>query len=264
MRYPGAEWRPISINYQPGGCVPRYLILHVMQGTLAGTDSWFRNPAAQVSAHFGIGKEGAVYQWCDTADTAWHAAQANPVAIGVEHEGDSGDSLTDAQLAADAELLAWATEHHPIPLQITNDPVHGSGLAWHGLGGTAWGGHFDCPGSPIVAQRPAIIARAQAIRTPSPAPAPVMLPPALPEDPMLLNKGTGAVTPVAIPDTAKSLRFLAAGTAELEVTFHGSPPQALVLSWAGGSHSLIPPARVYAALVTRTDAGGGDVCVVAQ
>jgi hypothetical protein len=263
MRYPGAEWRPISINYQPGGCVPRYLILHVMQGTLAGTDSWFRNPAAQVSAHFGIGKAGNVYQWCDTADTAWHAADANPVAIGVEHEGDSGDSLTPAQLLADEKLFAWATEHHPIPLQITDDPVSGAGLAWHGLGGTRWGDHVNCPGPPIVAARPAILAAAIQIRkgtSPAPSPAPVTVP----GDPMLLNTGAGAVTPIAIPDTAKSLRFLAAGTAELSVTFHGAAPQALSLSWAGGSHSLTPPADVWAALVTRTDAGTGDVCVVAQ
>lgn len=175
MRYPGAQWRPISVNYQMGGCAPRYLVLHIMQGTLTGTDSWFRNPAAQVSAHFGVGKNGTILQWVDTADTAWHAADANPVAIGVEHEGNAGDSLTSAQIAADAKLYAWAHEHHPIPLALTTDPVHGSGLAWHGLGGASWGGHLDCPGPPIVAERAAILAAAQVIVTPPkppPAPAP--------------------------------------------------------------------------------------------
>src|ERR1035441_10075151 len=164
MRYPGAEWKPLSTNYQTGGCTPHYLILHIMEGTLPASDSWFRNPQAQVSAHFGVGKDGAVIQWVDTADTAWHAANANGVAIGVEHEGNAGDSLTAAQVVADAKLLAWASEHHPIPLQVTNDPQHGSGLAYHGLGGGAWGGHLQCPGSPIVAQRPDLITRAKAIR----------------------------------------------------------------------------------------------------
>lgn len=170
MRYPGAEWKPLSVNYQPGGCRPRYLILHIMEGTLAGTDSWFRNPAAEVSAHFGVGKDGTLYQWVDTGNTAWHAVSANPVAIGVEHEGDSGQVLTDAQLETDAKLLAWATEHHPIPMQITDNPVDGAGLAWHGLGGAAWGGHLQCPGAPIVAQRPRLLAMAKAVLNP---PAPV-------------------------------------------------------------------------------------------
>ncbi len=31
------------------------------------------------------------------------------------------------------------------------------------MGGNAWGGHFDCPGKPIIAERAAIIARAQAL-----------------------------------------------------------------------------------------------------
>ena len=73
MRYPGAEWRPISVNYRTGGNTPALAIIHIMQGTLAGTDSWFRNPAAEVSAHFGVGKDGTVIQWVDTSDTAWHA-----------------------------------------------------------------------------------------------------------------------------------------------------------------------------------------------
>ena len=73
-RYSGAQWRPISINYNLGGIAPRILIVHIMQGTLAGTDSWFRNPDAQVSAHFGVGKTGTIYQWVDTANRAWHAS----------------------------------------------------------------------------------------------------------------------------------------------------------------------------------------------
>jgi hypothetical protein len=161
MKYPGAEWKPIGVNYRHGGCTPRFIVLHIMVGTLAGTDSWFRNPAAQVSAHFGIGKSGTVYQWVDTNDTAWHAAAANDVSIGVEHEGMPGDSLTPAQLEADAKLAAWAHKAHGIPLVLMNE-TGGAGIAWHGLGGAAWGDHPDCPGSRIVGQRQAIIDAAEA------------------------------------------------------------------------------------------------------
>jgi hypothetical protein len=163
MRYPGAEWRPISVNYRSGGNTPTLQITHIMQGTLAGSDSWFRNPAAQVSAHFGIGRSGEVIQWVDTSDTAWHAMAANDRSIGVEHEGDSGETLTAAQMEADAKLFAWATEHHDIPLSLAHAPS-GSGLAYHALGAASWGGHLQCPGRPIIAQLPAILKLAQQIR----------------------------------------------------------------------------------------------------
>ena len=167
MRYPGAEWRPVSVNYRSGGNTPKFMIIHIMQGTLAGSDSWFRNPAAQVSAHFGVGKDGTVIQWVDTSDTAWHAMAANGCSIGVEHEGDSGDVLTAAQVKADAKLLAWVAEHHAVPVSLARSP-QGSGLAYHAMGAASWGGHLQCPGQPVVAQLPQIIALAIAIRQEKP------------------------------------------------------------------------------------------------
>jgi N-acetylmuramoyl-L-alanine amidase-like protein len=162
MRYPGAEWRPISINYRSGGNIPTLFIVHIMQGTLAGSDSWFRNPRAQVSAHFGVSKAGTIYQWVDTHDTAWHAMSANHRSIGVEHEGDTGEHLTAAQLEADAKLFAWSTEHHAIPASLARGP-EGSGLAYHALGSSSWGGHLQCPGQPIIGQLPAMLKRAKQI-----------------------------------------------------------------------------------------------------
>jgi len=151
-RYPDAEWHP-SPNFTPGNH-PRIYVLHIMQGSLAGTDSWFTEFAsqAQASAHFGIGKDGRVIQWVDTADQSWNCENGNPVTIGVEHEGFAGEELTGAQIAADEKLAVWCHLVHGIPLTPTND-VNGSGTGWHGMGGGPWGGHEDCPGSPIVAQR---------------------------------------------------------------------------------------------------------------
>jgi len=151
--YPQAEANLIAVNFWHGGNQPRLMIMHIMQGTLAGTDSWFRNPASQVSAHFGIGKDGKVVQWVDTANQAWHAAQANSYSVGVEHEGFSGDPLTDAQMDTDIALLSWLHEVHPdIALWVNSRPYSGRGLSWHGLGGVAWGDHPNCPGAPIVHQ----------------------------------------------------------------------------------------------------------------
>jgi hypothetical protein len=165
-RMPGATWRPVP-NCTTGGQDAVYgVVLHIMEGTLDGSDSWFRNPASQASAHFGVGKDGRIYQWVDTDDRAWAQAGGNRTWISVEHEGHGGDSLTAAQLAATARIVAWAHTVHGVPLQST-DSVTGRGIGWHGMGGAAWGGHYDCPGSPIKAQRAAIIAAAKG-GTPTP------------------------------------------------------------------------------------------------
>ena len=157
-RYPLALWRPINVNYSKGGNEPRLLIVHIMQGTIDGTDSWFRNPISTVSAHFGVAKDGTVIQWVNTEDIAWHAVAANPISIGVEHEGFSGEPLTNLQLDATAELLGWAQTQYPaINDWINTRPDVGSGLSWHGLGGIAWGNHPNCPGAPIVHQLPEIL-----------------------------------------------------------------------------------------------------------
>lgn len=260
MRYPGAEWRPIAVNFQRGGNSPKFLIEHIMQGTLAGTDSWFRNPASEVSAHFGIGKSGEVIQWVDTADVAWHAMAANHESIGVEHEGDTGQQLTPAQLEADSRLLAWAHKHHPIPLRLAHHPVLGAGLAYHALGGEAWGGHLQCPGAPIVAQLPLILKNARHPHEPKP-PAPATLL----EDPMLLNRGAGAITPVALPSSCTKVRFFTAvGVASIEWQLVGEVAHPLAVSWASGSQVVDIAAGKNGIRVTRVDAGVNDVSVALE
>ncbi|MFJ8394382.1 peptidoglycan-binding protein [Streptomyces sp. NPDC094144] len=167
-RFSEASWRPIPVNYTADGQDSvQGVVIHIMAGTLAGTDSWFRNPAAQASSHFGTGKSGALYQWVDTADRAWAQAGGNRTWLSVENEGNGGDTLTNAQLDRCAAVLRWAHEVYGVPLQVATG-VNGKGLGWHGMGGAAWGGHTSCPGSKIVAQLPEIVRRAGgSVSTPS-------------------------------------------------------------------------------------------------
>jgi hypothetical protein len=159
---PEAENKRISVNFNKGGNSPKLLIVHIMEGSLAGTDSWFHNPQSQVSAHFGVGKDGTIYQWVGTNNIAWHAMEANNHSIGVEHEGFSGNKLTDQQVHSTGKILRWAHGEHPdISLWLNTRPFQGSGLSYHALGGDAWGGHLQCPGSPIVAQLDDILAVAK-------------------------------------------------------------------------------------------------------
>ncbi|WP_433252832.1 peptidoglycan recognition protein family protein [Streptosporangium sp. CA-135522] len=169
-----ATWKPISGNFTPDGQVEvRGVVLHIMAGTLSGTDSWFRNPRAQASSHFGTGKQGALYQWVDTRDRAWTQGQGNRSWVSIENEGKGGDELTDAQLDRCAQVLAWAHHEHGVPLQVAIDP-DGRGLGHHSMGGRAWGGHLQCPGARIIAQKPEIVRRARllVIGRPQPKPAP--------------------------------------------------------------------------------------------
>jgi lysozyme len=87
-------------------------------------------------------------------------------------------------------------------------------------------------------------------------------PSALPEDAMLLNKGAGAVTPLAIPSGAAAVRLYCAGAAELEYQFPGDPAQRLAL--AGFSAVIRVPPGHHAVKITRVDAGTGDVCAVSE
>lgn len=162
-KYSGATWRPISINFTKGGQASvRGLVVHIMAGTLVGTDSWFRNSKARASSHFGTNKTGTLYQWVDTADRAWAQANGNSTWLSIENEGQGGDTLTDAQINRIAEVFAWVHKTYNVPLQVASG-VNGKGLGYHAMGGSSWGGHTSCPGSKIVAQLPEIVKRAKVI-----------------------------------------------------------------------------------------------------
>ena len=111
---------PCNFTKGRGGLKPRAIVIHIMSGTLIGTDAWFQNPKAQASTHYGIGKKGEIHQYVEEADMAWHAGtiinptwkglnpkvNANKELIGIEHEGQSTDVWTEEMKNASAELIA--------------------------------------------------------------------------------------------------------------------------------------------------------------
>lgn len=166
MMMPGATWVGPTVNRTPramGTIIG--LVLHIQDGNEQGTEAWQRNPASQVSSHFLLPKAGGVRQMVDTADRAWCQVSGNRQWVSVECEGHSGDQLTPGQLAGAAQILSWLHLTYGVYLRLANDPtattVQQGGLAYHALGGKAWGDHLACPGAPIIAQRPAIITAAQ-------------------------------------------------------------------------------------------------------
>lgn len=121
-----------SSNFWVGrkGYRPEAVVIHIMDGTLPGTDSWFANPASQVSAHYGIGKSGEVHQYVQENDAAWHAGRVdtpiwklirpnvnpNLYTIGIEHEGKPDEGWTEAMKQSSATLIREICQRWQVPI----------------------------------------------------------------------------------------------------------------------------------------------------
>jgi predicted chitinase len=81
------------------------------------------------------------------------------------------------------------------------------------------------------------------------------------EDSMLLNKGQDAITPIALPDGIKTVRFFSNQPAQLAVdTRDGHPVTKLDLNNAS-AHVVTVPHAIHAFVAHRLDAGSNDISV---
>lgn len=142
------------------------LILHVQAGNNA-LSGWFNNPAASASSTWWAGKAGGREQYGDPdCDKFWAQSAGNSTYHSVETEGYPSEPLTSAQIDSCATIYAWGHLRYGWPLKLAEKPGE-SGLGWHGMGGSAWGGHTGCPGDIRKAQRKDILRRAQELLAPS-------------------------------------------------------------------------------------------------
>lgn len=119
--YPDAKWAAAHANNFAKGRAETLnkIVIHVTQGSYAGSISWFQNPDAQVSAHYVVrSSDGEVTQMVRDTDTAYHARSANASSLGIEHEGyvDDASWFTDAMYASSAKLTRHLADAHGIPL----------------------------------------------------------------------------------------------------------------------------------------------------
>lgn len=110
----GAIWRP-SPNFGPrrDGARPDMVVLHyTAMATAQAALARLSDPAAQVSAHYLIARDGQLFQLIDEAARAWHAgagcwgavSDINSRSIGIELDND-GTSPFSAPLMARLEAL---------------------------------------------------------------------------------------------------------------------------------------------------------------
>jgi LysM repeat protein len=86
--------------------------------------SWFNNPAAQVSSHYTIDKDGRIVQHVRDEDRAWHAGKSewkgvpgvNDYGLGIEmvNLNDGGDPYPEAQHQASVLLCAYLCRKYSI------------------------------------------------------------------------------------------------------------------------------------------------------
>ncbi len=187
--YGPALWTQASTSNfsvgRSGGGRPRFVVIHTMQGSYAGTISWFRNPAARVSAHYNVrSSDGQITQMVRDSDTGWHAGNSyyNANSIGIEHEGfvaDPGRWYTTAMYTASARLVRALCDRYNIPIDRQHIighyqiPRSGSGAPCGttatGCGGA--GGHTD-PGNGWDWNRFLALVRSNGATTPPPPPPP--------------------------------------------------------------------------------------------
>jgi N-acetylmuramoyl-L-alanine amidase len=170
-----ATFRPISANFNVGRISPslRGLIVHITDGhspgkgrrkvppTLAGLQGTFSNRKHNASAHFGVAKNGEVWQFVDTSNRAWSVDgdRIDSTWASIENLAVPGDELTPEQVDVCANLLKWLSVQHGVPLTVARTKASG-GLGYHALFGK---GHPGCPGNAVVAQLDDIVATAKGI-----------------------------------------------------------------------------------------------------
>jgi N-acetylmuramoyl-L-alanine amidase len=149
------------------------IVIHIMEGTLAGTDNWFANPKSQVSAHFGIGFNGLIHQYVNEQDCAWHAGRicnpswqllkklpsgkfVNPnyYTIGIEHEGNESSEWTDQMYQSSGELIGDICSRNK--LSIDRDHIIGHHEIYSAK---------TCPGQKVSISRILNIALGNDVRT---------------------------------------------------------------------------------------------------
>jgi hypothetical protein len=124
--YPPATWVPADPNNYEGHERPaepdtRMVVIHVSQGSYAGTIAYFQNPAANASSHYvARSADGALTQVVRDHDVAFHAGNwaYNLASIGIEHEGYVNDPswFTEAMYQASARLVAEVVRRYDIPV----------------------------------------------------------------------------------------------------------------------------------------------------
>ena len=168
-----------NFGARPAGAVLDLVLLHsislppgvytgdAVERLFTNTLDWDAHPYFQtlrgleVSAHFLIRRDGALWQFVSCEDRAWHAGASsfqrrdncNDFSIGVELEGLEGDTFEPAQYDGLRALLCALSEQYPLRHLAGHSDVApgrkidpGPGFEWHRLSDLASQLNLEMPG----------------------------------------------------------------------------------------------------------------------
>lgn len=145
-----------------GGTIdPKVIVIHTMGGSLAGTDAWFNNPQAVVSAHYGVGYNGAIHQYVKTSNRAYangilesgnrwpYSQDINPnfYTISIETEGNA-DPVTPEMFRSTKFLVNKLASEFPIELITSHHVISPHSRA--NCAGTRWTSAYIHQLSPTI------------------------------------------------------------------------------------------------------------------
>lgn len=148
------EERILDRHYTPGRTQKiDKIVLHHNAGNLSIADCYRVWQTREASAHYQVDSSGRVGQLVNDWDTAWHAGNANPSSIGIEHANDRMGpwTISEAALDAGAHLVAALCKMYGLgePRWLVNVYPHSYFMA------------TSCPGEIAGSQNAAYMERAR-------------------------------------------------------------------------------------------------------
>lgn len=127
VEFPTAIWDPAASTNYGGAITPDMVAIHTMQGSYAGSISWFKNTSASVSAQYCVRSyDGQVTQMVCHKRKAYHVGNSNSFAVGIEQEAYAEDGLawfTNAQYTSVANLVNFISSAESVQkLKMYNGP----------------------------------------------------------------------------------------------------------------------------------------------
>lgn len=179
----GPRWNGAIGNWDPNKGPISKIVIHTMVGSVAGTTARFNDPFSSVSANYGIGLDGTIYQWVPENQVAYGNGlySSNQTSISIEHEdgGNFNGPRPDILYHSSALLIADICRFYGIPCDRAHIIKH-SEVPYP----------TTCPDGLDIDR---LVQMAFLILNPPPAPTPSQAPQFAPDnaiDPVTLRKAT--------------------------------------------------------------------------
>jgi hypothetical protein len=114
--------RSPNYNDRPPGTIIDSLVIHTTEGVWPGDLDWLCSASSEVSCHYVLAPDGAIYSIVDDSMRAWHAGNSsyagrsnyNNFSLGIEVSHQQGQAYKPAQHPALTALCAWLIDIYPI------------------------------------------------------------------------------------------------------------------------------------------------------